>query len=509
MRSANRNRILTIAGTLALLLGGAPARAQSPDTLHSTLTLEQAIDLARGHNPTYGQALNDEAVAVWQVREAYANLLPSASTNVSLQYQAPGTPLFGLLTSADVGISRTPAYYFSDYYIGLNYQLDGTTLFRVPRARANRKAVAAQVNAAAFTLVTDVTAQYVAALHAQEALSLATEDLARAEENWKLAVARVQVGAASPLDSLQAAVERGRAQVTELRARTLSRTERRRLMEQIGVLMDTDVELTSELAVFEPKWTESELLAAALSANPDLIAQRATASSARAAARSAKTAYLPSLRFSMGWSGFTRKSGDPAGLVSNAESSAASQMAGCEQMNAISAGLSQPLSGYPKDCSKYSFTDEQRQLLLQQNDVFPFNFSTQPLTATMTVSLPLFQGFTRQRQVEEAQATADDARLAASAQELRLRTEVGSSLEELQASYVAVGIERRNRELAREQFRRAQERYRLGAGSYLELQQAKTDVARAEQDALDAVSAFHQALTSLEALVGRRLEAGE
>jgi outer membrane protein len=73
-----------------------------------------------------------------------------------------------------------------------------------------------------------------------------------------------------------------------------------------------------------------------------------------------------------------------------------------------------------------------------------------------------------------------------------------------------VEIEEGNREVAAEQLDLAQERYGLGAATFLELLEAQSSVAAAERDFLNARYRFHGALWALEAAVGERLrpEAG-
>src|SRR3990172_8041216 len=51
-----------------------------------TLTLDDAITLARRNNPDYLAQKNDADVADWSVREAYGGLLPGASPSTSFQY---------------------------------------------------------------------------------------------------------------------------------------------------------------------------------------------------------------------------------------------------------------------------------------------------------------------------------------------------------------------------------------------------------------------------------------
>ena len=69
----------------------------------------------------------------------------------------------------------------------------------------------------------------------------------------------------------------------------------------------------------------------------------------------------------------------------------------------------------------------------------------------------------------------------------------------------SVDLEETNRSLAHEQLELARERYRLGAASFIELQDAETVTARADRAYVDAVYAFHEAIAALESAVGRPL----
>ena len=151
---------------------------------------------------------------------------------MSYGYQAAGTPRFGNFTGSDFGLGSTTDYYSSSYSLGVGYRLSGASLLAPGQARSQRNATEAGIEAAAFTLRTNVTRQYLGIKRAQDGVVLARSELARAEETLKLANARVQVGAAIPLESKQAEVERGRAQVNLLQAENLVQTERLRLMQQ-------------------------------------------------------------------------------------------------------------------------------------------------------------------------------------------------------------------------------------------------------------------------------------
>src|SRR5690606_21816611 len=230
---------------MALLLGSLlplqTVRAQQPA---ETLTLEYALQLARDHNPDYLAAANDMRLADWNVRAAYGDLLPGASISGSMNYQAAGEQRFGVITGSDLGIGTTTDYYASSYGINLNYSLSGASLFAPSRERAARRATSATIRSARAALERDVTVKYLAVRRSQDAVSLIEQEMTRATENARLAVASVAVGSAIPLEQTQAEVERGRAEVGLLTVRNDLRTQLLVLGQVIGRRSE---EHTSEL----------------------------------------------------------------------------------------------------------------------------------------------------------------------------------------------------------------------------------------------------------------------
>ncbi len=66
-------------------------------------------------------------------------------------------------------------------------------------------------------------------------------------------------------------------------------------------------------------------------------------------------------------------------------------------------------------------------------------------------------------------------------------------------------MQAQSRDAARDQLRLAQDRYRLGSGTALEVSDAQNSVQRAEGDYVNAIYDYHKALAALEAAVGRPL----
>ena len=142
---------------------------------------------------------------------------------------------------------------------------------------------------------------------------------------------------------------------------------------------------------------------------------------------------------------------------------------------------------------------------MNQNDVFPFDYTRNPPSASFSISLPIFQGRRRSRDVATAQIAERDLRYQVRNSELALRADIASGLATLETAYQAALIEDVNQVWANEQLRLAQERYRLGLATFLELVEAETVKAGADRDRIAAIFAYHDALASLESVIGTSL----
>lgn len=477
---------------------GAETPERAPAGLR--LTLEEAVEVARRNNPAFQSRRNDLDPAEWAVREAYASFLPRLDASLGMNYTGSGIQRIGTL---DFG--STPERYFSRYGLTASYQLDGSDFFRTSSARAERDATRAGIEAAAFELESAVTLRYMTALRARESVEVARGQLHRARQSLQLVETRVEAGAAAAIEARQAEVEAGRSEAALIRAERTLRAEKLRLMEQIGVVRPEGITLVSEVEIFEPAWSLEELLTEALDQHPGLAARRGSERAGRASVRQARSRYFPSVSLSASLSGSALETGDEEFLIQNERNRLRSRRESCEIFDRISSELSEPLPGFPQDCSDLVLTPELERRILEENDVFPFDFTENPLSVSFSVSLPLFTGFDRQRQVAETRAALRDRTEERRAEELRIRTAVTRAYDDLDTAHRLVQVEGRNRDVAAEQLSLARQRYALGAADVLALMEAQTSMATAEQAYLSAVYDFHTALASLEAAVGRSL----
>ena len=491
---------LRFGGKALAILAAAPlalAAQQAP----TELSLPEALSLARENNPAFLQQSNDVGVARSSVRSAYGDLLPSLSAGAGLGYTAEGEARFG-----SVQFGAQPENYSSDYSVSMNLQVSGASLLQPSVQRSQQRATERRVAGAAANLEAQVSQQYLTVLQAREQVAQAELEVARTGESLRLAEAQLEVGAGIPLDVRRAQVDRGRAEVTLVQARNTAEIAALTLGQLVGVPIDGSVELTTRFEIFEPNLNAEELVQAALQENPVLLAARATSAAARTTVQSARTSYLPTLSLSAGLRGSVYEAGNVNSLVSQQLAGLGQQYESCLLNNEILALVGRA----PGNCALFNPTDptvEQRirQQAEAENRGWPFDYNRQPLSASVQVSLPIFQGFSRQLQVDQARASAADAQQTVRAEELRLRQEVNAAVRNLEAAYETAQLQEEVRANAAEEFRLAQERFRFGAANSIEVTDAQTSLAREEQVLINAVYDFHKSLAALEALVGRSL----
>jgi outer membrane protein len=486
---------------LALALVAAPSlRAQAPDSQPAgpVLSLDEAIALARRNNPEHLQTVNDRRAAGAAVRAAYGNLLPSVSSSLSGQYQQGGDQYFNgvrLSTSSDIVQSQ--------YEIGLAYTMNGSTLIAPRLQRANRDAVEADIAGSAELLRNNVTQQYLTALQSQARAALADTLVAAAQSQLALAQARAAVGAATQLDVRRAEVELGQQRVNAIQAHNAVAIDQLRLFQRLGVPQPADVQLTSHFTITAPTFTVDSVLELARRQNPVLLALRSREKVAGLSVQSRRSEYTPTLRLSSGfggnYSGFTN-SNVP---VVQAREEILGLRRNCFTQDSIRVGAG--LSSIAAQCAGYDFTDADARRIRSESQLRPFDFSRAPWYLSASMSLPLFDGFSREQRLQEAQALRDDARQSIRARELGLTADVTAAYLTLGAAAQTVAQQEQNAVKAREELAFAQERYRVGAATFLDVIQARAAYERVESDRITAIYDYHKAFAALESAVGRPL----
>jgi outer membrane protein TolC len=489
---------------LLALAVGLPAFAQAQQatrpTIPQSLSLRDAVGLALRHSPAYRQVENDRNPATWGVRNAYGSFLPRLDVGGGFGYQGAGSQIF--LTDE---LSSPSSTRNSGYDVSMSLVVDGRTLTGPSSANASYRATEAMIVGAEINLEATVKQQYLAVLRAVAGVGLAELQLERNEEFLRLARARFDVGQNTMLEVRRAEVATGQSEVSLLQARQGVIVEKLRLFQAIGLPGPDDpssVVLTDTFPIVEPHWDLQTVLAEADTDNPDLITRRAQADFAHASERASRMSWwFPTFSFSAGWSGFTQQFSNSQFPVDQARASSQGAVAQCQFANTqwLNPG------GTPTDCSQFVLTPADEQAIIEANSVWPFQFTAQPFRASVRLSFPIFTQFSRPLAVAEAEAFTKDADEEVRARQLLVRTEVSQGYYALLASYEAIRIQENNQTAAEEQLRLAQERYRVGSGTFIELLDAQVAALMAEADYINAIYAYHQSIATLEAAVGRPL----
>lgn len=433
------------------VLAASPLEAQDttmiakPKTT-TTLALSDAVAQARQNNPDYRIAQNQVDPAKAGVRNAWGQFIPFLTTGVGAQWQGGSQQVIAGRQVNQPSISQ------SNYNIDLNWQVSGPTFYGPSQAKANQRAVEADVMSSRIAVDADVVTQYLNGMQAAATTEVARQQVRRNSEFLTLTTARNRVGQASMYDVRQAEVAFNTSEVDLLRSLQAESDTKIELFRRMGVNPPAPVQevaLSDSFPVRQPEYNLDALLEEAKANQPRIKALEARQAAAEQTLKSAKSAFFPTLSAFANKGGFTNETSDDS--VST----------------------------------------------------FPFHFTSNPILYGVQLSLPIFQGFNRTTRISRARADQMDASERLRAIELQIRADITSRLLAVNTTWNTLAIQDRSRTAAREQLNLANERYRLGSGTVLELSDALNAVTRADAAYINAVYDNHRALVALYASIGR------
>ena len=423
------------------------ATAQArPDLSQATarpISLTDAVRLAQRNAPATIQARGQTANSSASLRTAYGAFLPNLSVSASGVRQ--GGDRLGERGTI-VPFEGEPWQYGDG--ISANLELfSGLRRFNNLRSvRANIASAEANETLQEFNISLSVKQQYYNVLAARESESAARSQLEQAEQQFKSAAARVAQGAATKSDSLRSVIQVGNARLALLTAQNNLNVGNATLSRLIGSAdLVTAIDDTIEVPVGAA--LDSVQLAAFANDGPSVRQAAANVAAAGAAARSASAPYFPTIALSYNRSG----------------------------------------SGFDR-----SFGYGTKRYFYQNN-------------LRLSLSYPLFNGFTREEQVTRSRVQEDianaqlrDARLAAQQQLVQYVGALRLANERVQIQLASV-------DAAEEDLRVQQQRYSLGASTLLDLLTSQLTLNQARASLIQARLDARVARAQIEALIGREL----
>ena len=311
------------------------------------------------------------------------------------------------------------------------------------------------------------------------------------------------VGSGTVLDVRRAEVALGQTQVDLLKARNGVEVEKLRLFEQMGVPQTPGAAFTTEFHIDPPAFTLEQLLDLARRQNPSIVALRSRERAAELNTKVAKAEYTPTLSLSTGWGGNSYQYTDPDFLVNQARAGTLQNFAGCMQQDSIRTRVGLPAAGCTGNA--YQFTDAQAAAIRSGNSQFPFKFQRSPLAFAAQLTIPIFDKFNREERVQRAEVDREDAMYSVRAKDLALTADVTQAYLDVTTGLQTVALQEQNATKAKEELSYAEERYKVGLATFLDVTTSRGTYEQALIDRVNAIYDYHKAFAALENAVGRPL----
>ncbi|HSJ26294.1 MAG TPA: TolC family protein [Longimicrobiales bacterium] len=448
------SRVVSIAWLVAALAATVtPLAAQQPG---GTLTLDEALRIARDQNPAFQRARNDVDPAGMAVRAAWASaFLPSLNAsmgfNGSQSTAVTGLDPFNQVVRLEEPRRSRGSGASQGISAGITL-FDGLASIRNLQAqRADLDGTESAIAAQEVQLVAQVSREYYQAVRTLRLITLEETLLASARDRLTSTEALLRLAARNRVDVLGARADVAQFEQAVERARGEADKARLTLAATLGLDPTTSFTVVTELPeVFDPADLDADVLVATALAGSPVIRQReAAVAAATQRVAAARGRRLPTISGNVSYNRSVNQPGYGA----------------WGEFNPLNYG--------------YSFG--------------------------VSASLPVFSRFQTSANIASAAAAAEDADHDLRGARLNLERDVRSALIDLENAYRSLQLAEQNAELSRERQELTQEQYRLGGINFTELQNVIDRTAQAERQALDARFQFITAVLNLEERLGRSL----
>lgn len=310
-------------------------------------------------------------------------------------------------------------------------------------ANANRDATEASFQNAQFQQQLTTTNTFFDVLAAEQLALVRAASVRRAEEQLKVAVAKLQAGRGIRPDSLRSLVTLGNAQLQLVNAQTALATAEANLGRLVGE--DGPVGAVDDSSLYQmlPAVDLGALRVEAIANAPAVKSAAAAAASARAAITIAKAGYYPTLN-----------------------------LAGSASLNGSSR-------------NRYTFLNSR--------------------SVSLGLNWPIFNRFQREQGIVSSLVTAEVAEATAAEARRQVLSGLTAALAGLEAARLRIGISQTSVLAGQEDLRVQQERYRLGVATILDVLTSQEALNQAEVDGVMARFDYVRARAQISALIGRTL----
>jgi len=428
---------------LALLALAVAAPAMPP----RVLTLDQALETARAHQPLLRQAAASTQAALARSDEAMAPLLPQVSGTADYQRSTANfTSRPGSLPSQFSGGAGAGSWNTYNFFnLGLNasqllYDF-GQSRSRWRSAQATAAAQGDTERSTVQQVLFNVRAAYYQARAANGLVKVATDTLANQEKHLQQTEGFVEAGTQAEIALAQSRTDVANARVQLITAQNGYETAKAQLNNAMGVESAADYDVTDETQapVEGEDGTTDTLLGEALQSRPELAALANEVRSQELTLRAVRASLGPSVGFSTG------------------------------------------------------FSDAGEQ----------FSNLTWNWNAAVGITIPIFQGGITRAQIRESEANVASATAQLDTERQQVRLEIEQARLAVRAAKAALTAAGDALVNAQEQLRLAEGRYETGVGSIIELGDSQVALTSAGQQKVQAEYVLAQARAQLVRALGR------
>ena len=444
-----------IASILAVVLAAAPLKAQEP----RVLSLEEALELARQNNPVLRQVMNELDLTPASMRAAWGAFLPTLSlglgTNVNLNRRLQAEDNFGNpIVNPNVEWVTASS---SSQSLSADLRLfEGGARFHQRGAeRARGIARERRVEAEMTATWARVATSFYQTIRQSDLLEFEMAILEGKRLDLESTTRLFELAVGSPVDLLAAELEVQRQERVVRQAENEYAKAVLALRSETGA---TDADgFTTRGTLPEPfdpaALDETGLIGRALEQSPLILQNRAEVDVGRASLSAVRSARLPT----------------------------------------ISVG-----TFFVQDAYGQEYTAAFK----------PYSNDSRYAGARLSLSIPVFTGFSNERNITQAQVDLANAEERVRQSRLEIERDVRSRLIDLRGAWDSYRLAERSSEIAEERLRLTREGYRLTTVSFADLQLAIEGAAIERRTAINARFDFVAARIELEQVVGGPLDGG-
>ena len=434
-------RALIVGAMIVSVAFGAGALAADPvipNVVPQVLTLENALIIALGNQPSLRVAAGNQAINEARVGQARSGYFPQITGRVAYQRATANvaTSFGGGPIQRNVR-GETFGTYLNNANLNQTIFDFGKIRSQVKTAEFNLQAARSDTETAVQTMVVNVQQGYYGLQQAQRLLLVSQEALTQFQKHLDLAKGRFKVGVAPKIDVTTAEVDLSNARLNLITAKNNLSLGRVTLNNAMGILTADQYRVEEPVAFEQYAITQEQALDRALRARPELISQRALEQAADSAIKTAEADFFPTVTGAAG----------------------------------------------------YSYNGQEFPLVWNWNVLGSLN-------------IPIFSGFLTKQQVAEARATLLRTKANGDALKQTVLAEVSQAYLNLDATQERLRFTAITVTQAKERMALTEGRYRAGLATAVEVTDAEVALVNAQVNDVVAMSTYQAAKAKLERAMG-------